>query len=702
MLSQNATISFYGDSISDYRQFGTYNISLGRELEGRARFEENIGIDQYANLNGRPGWDLAIAGTTVSEITQRFIDLVPHDNADIVIVLMGANNYGNAGPGTGTAQDWIDRANDIVQAADAAGKILVILPPVSHHNDPINGREVLKEYLPTLASPKVIVPDTSGFDWHVHTDDGVHPNQAGGQFLGEVVAAALDGVIADAYVAPGQDLLNNGDLDGSGGVIIGNTTEGSVAAGWTLGRVGGGSGTVEAETLTDASGDQFQRISLDDGQGLVRLSQKVTIDAKMGDQYEVVFKVRVNDPNHDFLGVWVTDGDRSDGRLFADSQMNSIYQPGTGSFEAFIRSPELTLGSDQRTADIQLMMSFGNHSGAHVDILDVMLVKVGSGYTPPTDPEQTVPGGGGDVTGEDAIITMLLEDADTVMHGSTNDTIMARGTAPVQWMGNDGDDVLTGANGNDTISGDRGSDKINGGNGNDVLLGGLDRDTLIGGNGNDLLYGGDGNDNLMGGAGNDTVDGGIGNDVINGGTGNDSLLGGDGNDTITAGTGGSYLEGGAGDDVLIGGASDDRLVGNAGRDRLTGGAGNDRLVGGEDADVLNGGAGHDTLEGGSGADTLTGGAGMDTFLFDNINAVDKVSDFKMADGDRLDLSALFTDHAAVAGELASYVQFTQTRAGLDVSVDLTGNGQFTKIVQLVGVQDAGSVDSLYAQGQLII
>ena len=192
VFSQSDTISLYGDSISDFIGFGTFSQSLYRDLDGKIRFSENTQlIADGSIINGRPGWDFAIAGTPVTTITHRFVDLVGKDEAKIVMVLMGANNYGADGPGTGTPQDWIDRANDIVKAAAAAGKILVFLPPLSHHNDPVLGRDILKTYLPTLASDTVIVPDTSAFDWHVDTNDGVHPNAVGAELVAQAVIKAL-------------------------------------------------------------------------------------------------------------------------------------------------------------------------------------------------------------------------------------------------------------------------------------------------------------------------------------------------------------------------------------------------------------------------------------------------------------------------------------------------------------------------------
>jgi len=76
--------------------------------------------------------------------------------------------------------------------------------------------------------------------------------------------------------------------------------------------------------------------------------------------------------------------------------------------------------------------------------------------------------------------------------------------------------------------------------------------------GNDLnnsISGNAGGNNLSGGAGDDYIAGGGGNDTILGGTGSDSLRGEAGNDTIDSGSRGAslpdLLDGGTGDDLLI-------------------------------------------------------------------------------------------------------------------------------------------------------
>jgi Ca2+-binding RTX toxin-like protein len=87
---------------------------------------------------------------------------------------------------------------------------------------------------------------------------------------------------------------------------------------------------------------------------------------------------------------------------------------------------------------------------------------------------------------------------------------------------------------------------------------------------------------------------------------------------------------------------------------------NDVLTGTDGADKLNGLAGNDTLIGGLGKDTLTGGVGADVFKFNSVNEssalqkqADTITDFKHAQGDKIDLSAIDANSIS-----ASYQPFT--------------------------------------------
>jgi len=164
-------------------------------------------------------------------------------------------------------------------------------------------------------------------------------------------------------------------------------------------------------------------------------------------------------------------------------------------------------------------------------------------------------------------------------------------------------------------------------------------------------------------------------------------------------------------------------TGNMQANVITGNSGNNVLTGLDGADTLIGGAGADRLIGGAGRDTLTGGTQADTFVFTgstggptqvittgNTAATrDIITDFTVG-SDRIDLSGIdanrvnaadVTDDAFtfvgsgpfgatnVAGQLRYQVVnisgvdhtivqgTTDTTAGIDFQIDLTGNHVLT-------------------------
>jgi Ca2+-binding RTX toxin-like protein len=160
--------------------------------------------------------------------------------------------------------------------------------------------------------------------------------------------------------------------------------------------------------------------------------------------------------------------------------------------------------------------------------------------------------------------------------------------------------------------------------------------------------------------------------------------------TDVASVAGTTRQGTAGADGLTGGAGADRLVGLAGNDTLNGVAGDDALNGGAGNDVLNGGAGIDYLVGGAGADILAGGLGADRFAFLALGERgDTISDFKVADGDRLDLRGLFGGGAGQKyAELSAggFVKAAAVAGGVQVSVDADGGADgYVALVTLQGL-----------------
>ena len=221
-----------------------------------------------------------------------------------------------------------------------------------------------------------------------------------------------------------------------------------------------------------------------------------------------------------------------------------------------------------------------------------------------------------------------------------------------------------------------GEDRFTGNGSGEEVYGGRDNDTLYGNGGNDTLYGDTENDQLFGGSGGDSLYGGDGDDTLNGGGDADSLLGDAGKD---------WLYGDIGADELEGQEGADRLFGGSGNDGLWGGSQNDLLSGDGGSDLLYGGDGNDKLDGGRGNDQMTGDAGADQFTFRDRSGRDVITDFSVAEGDRLMLSrALFDgDRPAAADIIATYAFDMGSATRFDF-----GDGD---ILTLFGVSDPASL-----------
>jgi Ca2+-binding RTX toxin-like protein len=210
-------------------------------------------------------------------------------------------------------------------------------------------------------------------------------------------------------------------------------------------------------------------------------------------------------------------------------------------------------------------------------------------------------------------------------------------------------DLLRGYDGDDVLNGFGGSDVIYGGAGDDTIAAGVSQGGVGADHGPTYLRGDEGNDSIVGGAGFDDINGNMGNDTCVSGGGDDWVVGGKDNDS------------------LVGSAGQNLVYGNLGADTCDGGDGNDIVRGGQENDIVRGGAGDDFVSGDKGDDTVTGGAGADLFHTFGDAGLDRVTDFSVSEGDRV--------------QLDPGTQFTVSQVGADTVINMTGGGQMV----LVGV-----------------
>jgi serralysin len=228
-----------------------------------------------------------------------------------------------------------------------------------------------------------------------------------------------------------------------------------------------------------------------------------------------------------------------------------------------------------------------------------------------------------------------------------------------------GADSITGSGLDDHVRGFAGADTLNTGSGADFADGGEGDDQVFGGQGDDTIVDSGGANYLRGDDGADTIVGGVNFDDINGNMGNDTAAGGPGDD---------WVVGGKDNDLLFGEDGGDLVYGNLGDDTCDGGNGADTIRGGQQNDSLSGGGGNDFVSGDRGDDTMTGGAGADIFYSFSQAGVDRVLDFSVAQGDRVQLEPGTT--------------YTMAQVGADTVITMSAGS-----VVLVGVSMSGLLGS---------
>jgi Ca2+-binding RTX toxin-like protein len=313
---------------------------------------------------------------------------------------------------------------------------------------------------------------------------------------------------------------------------------------------------------------------------------------------------------------------------------------------------------------------------------------------------------------DDVVVEAPGAGADTVLSSVSFElpddveNLTLTGTAAIDGVGNDGNNVIIGNGGPNMLTSGAGTDTLNGGAGNDVLVlednltaadkldGGIGFDTLrLDGDysagivfgattlvaveqialtdGNDykltlgdatnassllvdgsLLTGGsalivDGSAETVSGL---TALGGASDDTLIGGKGADSFSGGKGADTITGGAGidsASYAESASAVTVDLnsaGAQSGGDAAGDllSGIENLIGSAGNDVFTGSADGNRITGGAGNDKITSGAGDDIVLGEDGDDTLIFGANLTIKDVID----GGDGEDTLSIAGDHSA--------------------------------------------------------
>lgn len=155
-----------------------------------------------------------------------------------------------------------------------------------------------------------------------------------------------------------------------------------------------------------------------------------------------------------------------------------------------------------------------------------------------------------------------------------------------------------------------------------------------------------------------------------------------------------------------GNALDNVIRGDEANHVLHGMDGNDTIYGGAGDDWLYGDGGNDVLYGESGKDYLLGGAGADTFVFvrpTGASNVDQIKDFKLSDGDKIDISDLISTYDPLVHAITDYVQIVTSGKNSILSVDASGSGErWTNIAIIENATGLTDEGALVAGGALIV
>ena len=153
---------------------------------------------------------------------------------------------------------------------------------------------------------------------------------------------------------------------------------------------------------------------------------------------------------------------------------------------------------------------------------------------------------------------------------------------------------------------------------------------------------------------------------------------------------------GAGNDVFNATGGKTEVYGQDGNDRVTTGTGNDVLDGGNGNDTLNSGAGDDYLQGGAGADTFVFSLEVDLVVDVSQIGFDKIADFDLKQGDKIDLTGLFADKS-IMDNFGDYIHFEKSGANnITMTIDIDGKDEMFEKIAIANIY-SNNIDGVLNQ-----
>ncbi len=191
-----ARIQMIGDSITEAPQT---RAALVDQLTERGCPFDMVGTrNRFADEVGDADHD-GYEGFSTPQLLELSPDIVQAANPSIVLLHAGTNDLGG-GIAPAEAADRMEEMVRTIQVSRPGVTVFVaeIIPLGGATVEVEAFNALLATRLPALSdrrSPVVMVDHFTGFDLAVHSDDDVHPNDAGGARLGAAWADALEGTL---------------------------------------------------------------------------------------------------------------------------------------------------------------------------------------------------------------------------------------------------------------------------------------------------------------------------------------------------------------------------------------------------------------------------------------------------------------------------------------------------------------------------
>lgn len=370
-------VTIYGDSISGQ------NTGVASRFEGYGYFVASQIINGQ-NFNFTHETNQGVGGDDASEALARIADVYA-TNADIVVILLGANDFGTS---SGLFRDPADVEADIdaiiagIRANMSATIILGTTTPCDDNSaDQIAARETYNAAIKAKAAADLIiwdvweaVSDGSG-NWKTgYSHDGVHPNLVGALFAGD----SLEDITyprwgRKVFTLSDDNVLDNAALSGTGGTISASIFTGQLADGWLT----SGSGGTSADATLSKDIDDKQLITFNTSVVSTfsrRIYKRYTAGNLVGKQAYFEVEIEVTDDN-DGDGIWYNMSaeirNSSELAVGYDRRDNSDEVPSTAlkaitadkGRTLILRSPTVTFPSGTTYTDGRINIEFVNTSG---------------------------------------------------------------------------------------------------------------------------------------------------------------------------------------------------------------------------------------------------------------------------------------------------------------------------------------------------